>query len=242
MKKVSVAVSVLVLLMAFAVFSPTFALVLTPPPQSVAPGVYVDHTNAQIGTLIDIDGHPRFMIDSYHFDSGDLGAGDVIRILLPVVTPGGATVNLPIAIFTDIPGRIGMFQKIYRIYPTSIQLVDASDIEVRREGKSKTMMAVWKTSLEVPAEQWLGGLVPALTIPPGRLIARGHGDVISGSSTSSGSGWIQTASWTGYYGNATFACPTWDFGGPVGVNVGPFRTSVRTEGTITTTILAPLKL
>ncbi len=234
MKKVVVSAMVLVILFAVATFSSASA--------AIAPGIYVDHTNAQGGTIIDIDGHPKIVFDGYHFDYSDLGAGDVIRILLPVVTPMGATVYLPIGIFTDIPDRISLFQKLYAGFNTSIQLVDSSDIEAKREGKSKTMMVVWKTALEIPAERWPGGLVPAMTIPPGRLIFRGHGDAVSISSNSSGPGWSQSVTSTGYYGNATFVCPTWDFGGPVGVNEGNYRTIVRTEGTITTTILNPMKL
>ena len=234
MKKVAVVVLAMALLTMFVVSN--FSTVSA----ALTPGTYVDHSDAVGATVIDIEGHPKIVFEVHHFDSGDLGAGDSIRIVLPVVIPTGETLNLPIAIFTDIPGRFSLFQMIYGAYPTSIQLVDSSDIQACREGKSKTIMVVWKTALEIPAEQWGPRLVPAITIPPGRLIFRGHGDAISGSQPpASGSGWTQTVTWTGYYGNATFVCPTWGFGGPVGVNEGSYRTFVRTETTVTTTILPP---
>ncbi len=239
MKKALISVSVMVFVILFAVSNFSFVSAALGP---LPPGTYIEHMSAYGQTVIDIAGHPKIVFDGYHFDSGDLGAGDVFRILLPVLAPTGATVYLTIAIFTDIPGRISLLQRVYGFNPTSIQLVDSSDIEVRREGKSKTIMFIWKTALEVPAEQWPGSLVPAMTIPPARLIFRGHGDAISGSQSASGTGWTQTVTWTGYFGNATFVCPTLDFGGPVGINAGEYRTKIWLDATLTTTILRPPKL
>jgi len=242
-KKVSVAVSVLALLMTFAVVSPTFAVVYSPSPV-IAPGTYVDHENAFGETVIAIDGHPTFVIDGYHFDSGFFGSGDVIRILRYFVLPIGPT-YLPVAIFTDIPQRVGLLKILWAGYPTSIQLVEPSAIEAVREGKSKNIHVVWKTALEIPDEYWGPPgmpkvLVPAMTIPPGRLIFRGHGDAFPASSSQTTSTFTQTVTWTVYYGNATFVCPTWDFGGPVGVNAGQYRTNIRPDATVTTTILPPM--
>jgi hypothetical protein len=226
LRKVAVLILAVALSLTFAVssFSTVSATV-----------TYTDHQNALGASVIDVEGHPKIVIDGYHFDSGDLGVGDVIRISYYMGVIGGKDRYWPVAIFIDIPQRAGFLADFYATYPTSIQLVDDPDIDVRREGKSKTIMIVWKTALEVPEEQWGARTTPAFTIPPGRLIFRGHGDEISGTGTGTGNGWLQTATWTGYYGDATFVCPTWDFGGPVGVDEGEYRTAVRTDVTIVST-------
>ncbi len=222
MKKVSFIILTLALLIVFIVSNFSSVSAVT---------IVTDHFDAYGQTVIDIEGHPKIIVIGNHIDSSPLGSGDVIRITLPIVV-GPKTYYLPIAVFTDIPGRISQFQWLYNVYshwPTSIQLVDSSDIEVRREGKSKTVMIVWKTALVVPDEYW-PELVPGMSIPPGRIILRGHGDSFYGSQIAP----VQNITWTGYNGNATFVCPTWDFGGPVGVDEGPYQTGVRLDGTITT--------
>ena len=234
MKKVAVVFFAIALVILFAVsnFSSVSAAIL--------PGTYTDHENAFGETLIAIEGHPIFVVDGYHFDSGSFGSGDVIRILRYFVLPIGP-MYLPVAIFTDIPERVGLLQILWAGYPTSIQLVESSDIKAVREGKSLNIHVVWKTALEVPDEYWgpPGGpkiLVPAMTIPPGLLIFRGHGDAFQDSTVQTTSTFTQTVTWTVYYGNATFVCPTWDFGGPVGVNAGAHATQIRLDATVITTI------
>ena len=200
-----------------------------------------DHVNAYGSTVINVDGHPLIVFDGYHIDSGPLGSGDVFRIWYYTGLPAPYA-YFPVAILTDMSQRISLFNELYVPFATSVQLVDSSAMEVSRQGMSKTMMVVWKTALEVPEERWgqTGAIVtPAMTIPPGRIIFRGHGDATTGSSNSvpsyPGQVWSQTTTWTGYYGDATFVCPTWDFGGPVGVAEGPYSTSIRTEQTIVST-------
>jgi hypothetical protein len=202
---------------------------------AIAPGTYTDHQNASATVLIDIGGPYPIAIDAFHYDSGSLGAGEVIRITLHV----SDTLNLPLAIFTDIPNRIGLFQKIYAGYPTSINLInDPKAIDISRPGMSKTVHVVWKTDLTVPQENWMGNVVPTFTIPPGMLVFRGHGDVLTGSSSSGVTGkWSQTVtSFENYYRDATFVCQTWDFGGPVGVNTGVYPTLLRFDTTVVTTV------
>ncbi len=232
MKKSTVLILALsfMIILAVSSFSPASA--------AIAPGTYTDHTDAGGTTALDIPGHVNIIFDGYNIASGDLGTGDVIRILLRVVLPSGATVLVPLAIFTDMPDRISLFQMMYAGYPTYIQLVnDPSAIEAVREGKSKNIHVVWKVPLVVPTEDWPLGTIPGVTIPPGRLIFRGHGDVISGSVPPTiRPTWSQTATWSGYYGDATFVCPTWHFGGPVGVNEGNDRTLIRTDASITTIV------
>ncbi len=207
---------------------------------AILPGTYTDHQSATGSAKIDIEGHPVIVIDGFHYDYGDLGSGDVIRIWRLFNLPIGPT-YLPVAIFTDIPARVPLFQLIYKVYPTSIQLVnDPSAIETVREGKSKNIHVVWKTDLVVPDELWgppaTKTLVPGITIPPGMLVVRGHGDAFFGSSTQDTAAFSQTISGTRYYGNATFVCPTWDFGGPVGVNEGTYQTHINLDTTVVTTI------
>ena len=241
MKKTAVAVLALAMLILFAVssFSPVSA--------ALAPGTYTDHQNAFGQTVIDLDGHPLIVIDGFHYDSGDLGSGDIIRIWRyadwPNPPDGPGPQWLPVAIITDIPQRMSLFPILYAGYGTSIQLVnDPSTIETCREGKSRNIHVVWKTALEVPVTYWgppgvPKRLVPAMTIPPGMLVFRGHGDAVSGYDPGTQhTHWIQSVTWTGYFGDATFVCPTWNFGGPVGVNEGLYRTSIRTDATIVTTI------
>jgi len=207
---------------------------------ALSPGTYADHQDAMGETVIDVQGHPLFVFDGYHYDSGDLGAGDVIRIWRQAVI-GSQTLYVPVAIITDIPQRVSLFQILYGIYPTSIQLIsDTSVIETMSEGKSKNIHIAWKTDLVVPDEYWgpqHNVLLPGFTIPAGMLILRGHGDVISGTETSTRAGVVsQVVTWTGYFGNATLVCSGWNFGGPVGVNEGKYRTNVRLDGTVVTTI------
>ncbi len=175
---------------------------------------FTEHMNALGSTIINVRGQ-QILIDAYHFDSGEFGSGDALRILCYQDTPIGPVLQV-VAVFTDMPQRVNLLSQFYQSTPTSTQLVDPSDLQVCREGNSKTIMVVWETALEVPTETWWSGVISAFSIPPGRLVFRGHGDTISGSSTGTGAGgWIQTITWTGYYGNATFICPTWHFGGPV---------------------------
>jgi hypothetical protein len=192
-----------------------------------------DHIDAYGSTVIDVTGHPKVVVDGYHLDYGDLGSGDVIRISSYVDTPVFGQMCVAKAIFTDIPQRANFLQQFYEPNPTSIQLLDPSDIRVTREGKSKTIMIVWKEALQVPEENWYEASAPAFTLPAGRLIFRGHGEAASYSASISGSsGWFQTATWTGYYGDATFVCPAWHFGGPVGESEGDYRTNIHTDMTV----------
>ncbi len=208
---------------------------------AIAKGTYTDHQNALGNVLVDIEQHPSFLIDGFHYDYGDLGSGDVIRIWRYINLPIGP-MYLPVAIFADNSQRIDLFHLIYGAYPTSIQLINPSAIEVVREGSSKNVHLVWKTDLVVPDELWgpTGSktLVSGITIPPGMLVIRGHGDLISGTELNGGptKPYSQTVTWTGYKGDATFVCPTWHFGGPVGVNEGVAETSMRIDATVVTTI------
>ena len=238
MKKTAVEVlgiTLLILLVAYN-FSSVSAL---------SSGTYTDHQNAYGETVIDIDGHPLIIFDAFHYDSGAFGAGDVIRIwrYWEFSGPTGPISQwLPVAIITDMPQRIDLFQVIYKGYPTSIQLVGHSNIQVCRI--SKTVMAVWTRALEVPDEYWgLPGtpkvLVPAMIIPAGMLVFGGHGDAISNKEDSGGQPpklYSQTIIWTGYYADAALVCLKWHFIGCVGVNEGTHSTVIRTDATVTTTI------
>ncbi len=211
----------------------------SPVSAALSPGTYTDHQNATGQTMIDIAGHPKIVIAGFHYDYGDLGSGDVIRIFRYVTgfkLPNGTAVDtwIAVAVFTDIPRRLELFKILYRYY-TSLQLIsDPSAIEVVREGNSKNIHVVWKTPLVVPDEQWgPPNFVPGFTLYPGKIVFRGHGDLLSGVE---GAGTVQTVTWSGYYGNATFVCPMWEFGGPVGVNEGPYRTFIRIDSTIVTVV------
>lgn len=213
---------------------------------ALPPGTYTDHQNANGETIIDVADHPLILFDAFHYDSGAFGAGDVIRIwrYIDIWTPLGIVQRwLPVAIFTDINDRISLFDILYTGYPTSKQLInDPSTIEVCREGKSRNIHAVWKTDLVIPEEQWgpypgHKTTVPEFTVPAGMLVFRGHGDAVSGEDPSTGSTFSQVITWTGYYGDATFVCPTWDFGGPVGVDEGTYPTRIRIDATVVTTVL-----
>lgn len=193
---------------------------------------FTDHIDAYGSTVIDVAGHTKVVVDGYHLDYGYLGSGDVIRIFSYIDTTELGQLCVAVAIFTDIPQRASFLREFYALNPTSIQLVDASDIRVAREGKSKTIMIVWNEALEVPEEKWDGMSAQAFALHPGRLIFRGHGEAASYSASASGSGWLQTATWTGYYGDATFVCPAWHFGGPVGESEGDYQTNIRTDMTV----------
>jgi len=211
---------------------------VSPASAAIAPGTYTDHQSANGNVRIDIEGHPVITISGIHYDYGDLGSGDVIIIRRYL---SGFGQYLPVAIITDIPQRIDLFALLYAGYPTSIQLIsDSSSIKTTREGKSKNIHVVWKTEIAVPDELWgpPGGkiLVPGFTLPPGMLIFRGHGDAFSDSSTTESASFRQTVAGAVYYGDATFVCPTWDFGGPVGVEEGTYRTKISLDTTVVTTI------
>lgn len=233
MKKFVVVILAFVLMMILAVSTVSFASA------TLDAGTYNDHQNASSTVTINIEGHPVIVIDGFHYDSGDLGAGDVIRIWRYITE---FSRYVPVAIFTDIPERVDLFNIIYSDYSTSVQLInDPSIIKVVREGNSKNVHVVWKTDLIVPDEQWGPPAnkiwVLGITIPPGMLVTRGHGESFSGSSSSSSALYSQTVTGDmGYYGDATFVCPTWHFGGPVGVNQGPYRTSIRLNTMVETII------
>lgn len=225
-------------IMSVLAISPVFAV--------IANGTYTDHQDAAATAIIEIEGRGKMVMDAFHYDYGSLGSGDVIRVAVIVITSTGAEQALPVAVFTDIPQRMPLFQYIYSRYPTSIQLIsDPSAIEVRRCGKSLNIHCVWDVALVVPATTWQtpagSRTVPGFTVPPGKLFVVGHGDAISGVATegSVAAGYKQTVTWTGYYGSATFVCPTWDFGGPVGRSEGSFRTAMRTDATVVTIIPYP---
>ena len=213
---------------------------------AISPGTYTDHQNAAAMAIIEVEGKGRLAIDVIHYDSGSLGSGDVIRVGVVVVTSTGAEQVLPVAVFTDIPQRMPLFQAIYSRYPTSIQLVsDSSAIETRRCGKSLNIHGVWDIALVVPDTTWItpSGPVtmPGFTVPPGKLFIVGYGDVVtgvetSGSQTNPAVPYYQTVTWTGHYGDAIFVCPAWEFGGPVGLSEGPLQTAMRTDATVVTVI------
>jgi hypothetical protein len=195
---------------------------------------FTEHINAYGSTVVNIAGHPQLIIDAYHFNSGEFGSGDALRIFNYQDTQSGPVFQC-VAVFTDMPDRFTFLQQLFTGTPTSVQLVSTSNLEVSREGNSKTIMIVWKTPLEVPTEEnWSGGQISAFTVPPGRLIVRGHGDVITGSGIASSDGWLQSLKWTGYTGDATFTCPTWHFGGPVGETDGQNPTTIYTDATLVT--------
>jgi hypothetical protein len=202
----------------------------------------VEHQTAYGSTVISINGHPQILFDGFHLESSDIGAGDVIKIWYYTGLPSPMT-YLPIAIFTDIPSHISFFRELYGNLPTSIQLVDSSSISAFRLGNTKIITVFWKIALEVPDEHWgpKGAIVvPSMSIPPGLIIFKGHGDAIPGSSTSYpnplyGQTWTQTVTWTGYSADALFMCPNWHFGGLVGENEGQYQTNIRTYSTITST-------
>jgi hypothetical protein len=191
---------------------------------------FTEHMDAYGSTVINIAGHPNLLIDAYHFDSGEFGSGDVLRVFYYQETSLGPMYQ-NVAVFTDMPDRVPFLQQLFVSTPTSVQLVSASDLEVSREGNSKTIMIVWKTPLQVPAETWEGS-IPAFTVPPGRLILRGHDDSTSGTLTDLSANWFQILIWTGYYANATFACSTWHLGGPVGETDGQNPTIIYTDATL----------
>ncbi len=198
------------------------------------------HSDAYAQTVVDIEGHPVFRIDGYHYDSGSVPFEPTSTIRIwrynPVLSRW-----LPVAFITDGSSNAQIF---YAGYPTSFQVVEPGIIDVRREGNSKTIRVVWNEDLEVPEEHWGppspdGLTFPAMTIPPGMLVFRGHGDsfIRTTTSTTTSPGLAtQTVTGTYYYGNATFVNPTWNFGGPVGVNEGTNQTIVRTDATAITTI------
>lgn len=192
---------------------------------------FTEHMSAYGSTVIDIEGHPQLLIDAYHFDWGEFGSGDVLRVFYYQQTPSG-NMYQNVAVYTDMPERASFLQQLFGSNPTSIQLVSASDLEVSRQGKSKTIMIVW-APLEVPTEEnWPGGPINGFTVPAGRLIVRGHGQAISGTGTQLSDGWLQILNWNGYFGDATFVCPTWHFGGPVGENDGNNPTTIYTDATL----------
>ena len=224
--------------MSVIAFSPVLA--------AISPGTYTDHQNAVAMAIIEVEGKGRLAIDIIHYDYGSLGSGDVIRVGVVVVTSTGAEQVLPVAVFTDNPQRMPLFQAIYSRYPTSIQLVsDPSAIEIRRCGKSLNIHGVWDIALVVPDTTWTTpsgpNTVPGFTVPPGKLFVVGYGDVVtgfseSGSQTNPLVPYYQTVTWSGHYGDATFVCPTWKFGGPVGLSEGSLRTGMRTDATVVTVI------
>lgn len=234
MKKAAIVILAMALVMSIAASS------LGSVSAALAEGTYTDHQNAQGTVTIDIEGHPVIVISGTHYDSGSLGSGDVIRIFRYFTFPIGVSLLIPVAVLTDIPERTDLFEILYAVYPTSIQLInDPSAINVVREGKSKNIHIVWKTDLVVPDELWgpqHNIPVPGFTIPPGMLVIRGHGEIVSGSSTTGDATYSQTVSGWGYDGDATFVCPTWDFGGPVGVNEGTYRTNIALDVTVITTV------
>lgn len=191
---------------------------------------FTEHMSAYGSTVINIAGHPHLLIDAYHFDSGEFASGDVLRVFYYQETSQGPMFQ-NVAVFTNMPDRVPFLQQLFVSTPTLIQLVSASDLEVSRKGNSKTIMIVWKTPLQVPTETWEGP-IPEFIVPPGRLILRGHGETVYGGDTKTSDNWLQTLTWKSYYANATFACPTWHFGGPVGENDGQNPTTIFTDATL----------
>jgi len=161
-------------------------------------------------------------------DYGDLGSGDVIRIWPLLYLPHPESPHIFQWQYSRHSERVDLFNIIYSAYSTSVQLInDPSVIEVVREGRAKYVHVVWKTDLVVPemnsgdrqqTEFWFRGI----TIPRGMLVTRGHGwklfwfFELQQRPIQSNCNRDQWAT----MGDATFVCPTWDFGGPVGVNEG----------------------
>lgn len=209
-----------IIVMTFSSFGNVFAL-----------ESYSEQMNAYGSSVINIAGHHQLLIDAYHFDTGDFGSGDVLRVFYYQNTTLGPIFR-NVAVFTDMPDRITFLQQLSLNTNTSVQLVDDFDLDVRREGKSKVIMIVWKQPLEVPTENWYSEEIQGFAVPPGRLILRGHGNVISGNLFELSNNWLQILTWEGYYADATFVCPSWHFGGPVGENDGENPTIIYTNATL----------
>jgi hypothetical protein len=93
-------------------------------------------------------------------------------------------------------------------------LVKPGQIQVLREGGSNTIMVHWNIPLECLAT---GGSnpTPAVTIPPGKLVLEGYGDIMTatpvGPVSFGSAGWTIAYSYHYYRAEATLFCVDWNY-------------------------------
>jgi hypothetical protein len=94
-----------------AVLALTAIMIITAPSFSTVSALesFTEHLNAYGSTVLNIAGHPHLLIDAYHFDSGEFGSGDVLRVFYYQETPLGPMFQ-NVAVFTDMPDRFPFLQ------------------------------------------------------------------------------------------------------------------------------------
>jgi hypothetical protein len=203
---------VLVIIVAF------FAVVISA--SSIAP-ILASETYTEIfaggqSNALEVPGQPKFGVMVATYDrSSDHGARD--RIWISIFTPD-ETGYMPVAVLSD--GRNEVFPEVFK--GTGLDLIFRTvkpwTIQVSRI--SKLVIAYWTKPIEcvvpLPLRGFYGG-IESWTLPPGMLILKGYGEVISGSSgpLTPPSGYKISNEFNDYAAKGTFFCPTWRFCGPV---------------------------
>jgi hypothetical protein len=173
---------------------------------------YTEEVNAAANCIIDISGQTMVRLQNYGQMYSDYYSGRGERIQIQVHTglfSGGLPVFKNVAAYEDNPTRSD-FSKSQIAIGLSENLVNPDQIQVSREGKSKTVMVEWNVPLVCPATT----NTPAVTIPPGTLMIEGYGDPVSINYLPTSIGpndWKYSIVGSYYNAHATFFCQDWDY-------------------------------
>jgi len=183
---------------------------------ALAVTIYTDHEYAGANCVIDVPGHTMMRLAVYGQMYGDYYNGRAERIQIQVhtgqFTPAGLPVFKNVAAYEDNPTR-SAFSLQQIALGLAENLVEPGQIQVLRVGESNTVMVHWNVPLVCPATG-SPNPTPAVTLPPGKLVVRGYGEAISGSTPPTSIGpnnWQYSIVLTYYLASATLFCEGWDY-------------------------------
>lgn len=203
-----------VLVMSVALFA--VAMLTVSVGTALAEPVYTDHDDAGGNIIIDVPGQTMIRLILSGRMKGDYYSGIADRIQINVHTGQfNPTTGLPVfravSAYEDNPTRnafsvglnTGQVQNLVK--PWQIQIIRIC----------KTCIVYWTIPLVAPATT----TTPEVTLPPGFLVLKGHGEAMSTSTalTSIGTtGWKYSTDVPSLYNaTATLFCPGWHYCGPV---------------------------
>lgn len=220
MKKVTVEVLAMALLMMFAVVIPALAKDFNLPEgtgriyYSMGEGVVETPANWPPG-----GNHPTVLrIDAMDVEIGSLGSGDTMSIGIPFQTPGGAMVWLPIAYFTTNTNSVDFLKGIMSgmpgaMLPNNIRSVPSRVLNVERHGNRIT---VELTEGQIVLWGKLGGgyipvTIPAFKMELNKVDGSFHDDdVVSLTGYPGASGYTQYEEEMGFKAVGVFTCQGWN--------------------------------
>lgn len=177
---------------------------------ALATTVQTDYEFAGAACIINIPDKPLVRIIAYGQMYGDYYSGNnhADRIQIQVLTTDGTNTWKYIAGYEDNPTRSAFSDSLG--LGTIENTVEYGQIQVLRDEDNNINMVHWNIPLVCPATD----NTPAVTIPPGKLVLQGYGDLRTNTPQNNipigTTGWTYSLTGHYYYSNAKFFCVNWD--------------------------------